>query len=285
MATISEKRKQEIKSTLNSEFGSLLQQLAANGILTIQRGPLKNTNALIFSYMDRVVHLICPHDGSTKPPFDWQDVFFMKNNSLNWQLHYFKYLSILSEFGIYKLELSPEGRKRINCDSLYSKARNVVQVSLVFNSMARADTAEAAATLKHFECEAAKGYQKQYHDMLDGTRTELDDVKLELRDVRVLLDKTCKDHELEKAALIASHEKDLKNFQKHVYSKNNSDKKKKRKKKKKKSVTQTVTFTPSKTKVSGDVTVNLLNNNSSPSTASSSSSSSSGGSPASTTSP
>ena len=43
--------------------------------------------------------------------------------------------------------------------------------------------------------------------------------------------------------MIASHEADLKNFQKHVLSNNNGDKKKKRQKKKKK---KTVTFTSSK---------------------------------------
>ena len=102
-------------------------------------------------------------------------------------------------------ELDTEGRKKITCDSLCNKARNVMQVSLVFNSVARADAAEAAATLKHFECEAAKGCQKQCCDMheeeklrSEGTQTELDDVKLKFSDLRNLLDKTCKEHDLER---------------------------------------------------------------------------------------
>ena len=94
----------------------------------------------IFSHMEWVVHLFCPHCGSTKPPLNWEDIFFVKNDNTNWHLWHFEHLPILSQFGTCKLELSPEakGDKKITCNCLCNKVRNAVQVPLVFSSVVQA---------------------------------------------------------------------------------------------------------------------------------------------------
>ena len=135
---------------------------------------MKNTDGSVFSYMDRLLLLLCPPDGSAKPPFEWEDLMFLRSNSHSWQLRYNKYLGILSKFGIFDLVLAPQPPgKKLNYDNVCNRAKGSFLQAIALNGISRAEAAEAAAeaaegaaNLTKMNYELAIGYQKELNDKL-----------------------------------------------------------------------------------------------------------------------